>query len=115
MATNGLNSFIIFLYADNGIQWTTGDASNGTNGFGGVAAQVGFNAGDGVRYELVPGSRTHDILNISTTSNVGIPGTWIFQVDKEEVEYGGCVKNLKGKYLQTDNNIYSKPLEAVRH
>ena len=98
MATNGLNSFIIYLYADNGIQWTTGDASGGTDGLGGIAAQVGFDAGDGARYELVSGSRTQDILNISTTSNVGIPGTWIFQVDEEEVEYGGCVKNFNSKY-----------------
>ena len=45
MATNGVNSFVIFLYADGEIQWTTGDASGGTGGLGGTPAQVGFNAG----------------------------------------------------------------------
>ena len=94
MATNGLNSSIIFLYADNGIQWTTGDASGGTDGFGGTAAQAGLNAGDGVRFALIPGSRTQDILNISMTSNVGIPGTWVFQVD-QEVKYQVCEKDSK--------------------
>ena len=90
MATDGVSSFVIFLYADGGIQWTTGDASDGTNGFGGTPAQVGFNAGDGVHFASVPGSQTPEIVNISTTSNVGIPGVWIFWVDQEEVQYGGC-------------------------
>ena len=52
MVTDGANSFVIFLYADNGIQWTTGDASDGFGGFGGTPAHVGFNAGDGVRSAL---------------------------------------------------------------
>ena len=89
MATNGINSFVIFLYADGEIQWTTGDASNGIGGLGGDPAQVGFNAGDGVRFASVPGSQTADIINIDTTSNVGIPGVWIFRVDEEEIAIGG--------------------------
>ncbi len=34
-----------FSYAD--MEWTTGDASGGSGGFGGVAARGGFDAGDG--------------------------------------------------------------------
>ncbi|HTL80556.1 MAG TPA: nidogen-like domain-containing protein [Bacteroidia bacterium] len=37
-----------FCYGD--MQWTTGDASNGVNGFGGSAATVGVNQGNGVDY-----------------------------------------------------------------
>lgn len=37
-----------FCYGD--MQWTTGDASGGTNGFGGTAATVGCNLGDGVNF-----------------------------------------------------------------
>ena len=37
-----------FCYGD--MQWTTGDASSGTNGFGGTPATVGCNLGDGVNY-----------------------------------------------------------------
>ncbi|HEU4719501.1 MAG TPA: PKD domain-containing protein [Bacteroidia bacterium] len=37
-----------FCYGD--MQWTTGDASGGSNGFGGTAATVGANMGDGVNY-----------------------------------------------------------------
>ena len=71
---------------DNGIQWTTGDASGGSNGFGGTEAQVGFNAGDNTNYFAVPGSRTSNIVNIETTSNIGIAGMWVFQVNDGEVE-----------------------------
>lgn len=42
------NTNIAFLYKD--MQWTTGDASGGNNGFGGTPATVGVNRGDGVDY-----------------------------------------------------------------
>jgi gliding motility-associated-like protein len=37
-----------FCYGD--MQWTTGDASMGTGGFGGIPATVGCNMGDGINY-----------------------------------------------------------------
>ena len=70
----------MFLYLDDGIQWTTGDASGGENGFGGTEAQVGYDAGDYINYYTVPGSLTPSIVDIETTSNVGIPGLYIFEV-----------------------------------
>ncbi|MDQ3108516.1 MAG: gliding motility-associated C-terminal domain-containing protein [Bacteroidota bacterium] len=39
---------VSFCYGD--MQWTTGDASGGFNGFGGSAATVGVNRGNGVDY-----------------------------------------------------------------
>lgn len=39
---------VSFCYKD--MQWTTGDASSGVNGFGGSDAIVGANKGDGVNY-----------------------------------------------------------------
>ena len=80
------------MYADGEIQWTTGDASGGVSGLGGTPAQVGFNAGDGVNFAKVPASRTPDIINIDTTSNVGIPGVWIFQVNEARI----VIANGKG-------------------
>ena len=90
LATDGLLSFVIFLYADGEIQWTTGEASGGTGGLGGTPAQVGFDAGDGIRYFAVPGSQTDEIINIASTSNVNIPGMWIFRIDGQEVVAAGC-------------------------
>lgn len=43
---NGNN--VSFCYKD--MQWTTGDASSGINGFGGEPATVGANKGDGINY-----------------------------------------------------------------
>jgi hypothetical protein len=52
--TDGLDSIVpggnnvSFCYGD--MQWTTGAASSGVNGFGGVPATVGANKGDGINY-----------------------------------------------------------------
>jgi MYXO-CTERM domain-containing protein len=60
--------------------WTTGDASGGSGGFGGTPAQAGFDAGNLVDFVEIPGSRTMSIIDLCTTSNVGEPGIWRFQV-----------------------------------
>ncbi|XP_068447252.1 sushi, nidogen and EGF-like domain-containing protein 1 isoform X3 [Clinocottus analis] len=91
LITDGELSFTIFQY--NNITWTTGmHASSGGNlaGLGGIAAQAGFNAGDGKRYFNIPGSRTADVVNVEGTTNVGYPGKWVFRIDDANVEVGGC-------------------------
>lgn len=47
--------------------------------------QVGFNAGDGVRFFKVNVGLTPDVVNIDEMSNVRIPGVFVFRVDKTEV------------------------------
>nr|XP_033814614.1 sushi, nidogen and EGF-like domain-containing protein 1 [Geotrypetes seraphini] len=91
LITDGEFSFTIFNYES--ITWTTGmHASSGGNfaGLGGIAAQAGFNAGDGKRYFNIPGSRTDDIVDVEMTTNVGIPGRWVFRIDDSQVQVGGC-------------------------
>lgn len=44
----GVGNNVGFCYQD--MQWTTGDASSGVNGFGGVPATVGCNKGDGISF-----------------------------------------------------------------
>ena len=76
MVSDGRLSFVIFLYAEALIQWTTGSESGGTNGFGGTPAQVGFNAGDGIQYASVEGSQTAGIVNIDEhRGNTGQKGS----------------------------------------
>ena len=48
-------------------------------------ATVGFNAGDMENFATVPGSNTANVINISSTSNVGIPGMWMFQVNGVQI------------------------------
>jgi len=47
----GVGKNVAFSYTT--MQWTTGDASGGSGGFGGYPATVGCNKGDGVAYALV--------------------------------------------------------------
>ena len=70
----------------NRCEWTTGDASSGSGGLGGTPAQAGFDSGNGVDFVEIPGSRTAAILDLCTTSNVGVPGVWRFSVRGGMVE-----------------------------
>ncbi|XP_070278685.1 sushi, nidogen and EGF-like domain-containing protein 1 isoform X1 [Myotis yumanensis] len=91
LITDGKFSFTIFNYES--ITWTTGThASSGgdATGLGGIAAQAGFNAGDGRRYFSIPGSRTADMVEVETSTNVGVPGRWAFRIDDAQVRVGGC-------------------------
>ncbi|XP_063420882.1 sushi domain-containing protein 2-like [Mytilus trossulus] len=94
LVTNGRHSFTIFLY--NKIEWTTGTASNGdsTSGLGGIPAQVGFDAGDGLNYYAIDASRTSNIINVTQMSNIDFPGKLIFRVDSTSIKKGGC--NVEG-------------------
>lgn len=76
---------MIFNYADVEIQWTTGDNNGGVGGLGGTQAQIGFNAGDGIRFTSIPGSLTSDVLNIDSTTNVNKAGVWIFSTHGETI------------------------------
>ena len=67
----------MFLYHD--IQWS--------NVFY-YGATIGFNAGDGVHYYTVSDSFTaYGVLNLDNTSNVGIPGMYIYRVDQDPCTY----------------------------
>ena len=85
LATDGTETHAIFLYADGMIQWTTGDNDGGVNGLGGTAAQVGFNRGDGVNFAAIPASRRADLINLPSTTNVGVPGVWIFRISDDMI------------------------------
>ena len=84
LAADNAASYVIYQYADDEIQWTTSSSSGGTDGLGGNAALVGYNAGDCIRYKTVRESMTTEIINITKTSNVGIPGVYVFKVDGME-------------------------------
>lgn len=60
-----------------------------------LCSQAGFNAGDGKRYFNIPGSRTDDIADVEMTTNVGIPGRWVFRIDDAQVQVGGCSNTSK--------------------
>ena len=60
-----------------------------------IAASVGFSAGDRVKYVTLPGSNTASVLQLSSTSNVGVPGQWIFAVDTDA--FTCCLRDYPGR------------------
>jgi hypothetical protein len=87
LTTDGEQSFVIFHYLDNGMQWEAGDADGGVGGFSpiggtGTSATAGFDAGDNVNFSTVTGSLMPGISAIlHNGSNISVPGQWVFQVD----------------------------------
>ena len=69
LATDGSQTFVMFLYED--IQWANAQTT------------IGFNAGDRFQSITLPESQTIEgVLNLQNTTNVGIPGVYIFRVDQ---------------------------------
>jgi Nidogen-like/Dockerin type I domain len=87
LTTDREQSFVIFHYLDNGMQWEAGDADGGVGGFipiggTGTSAAAGFDAGDNVNFSTVTGSLMPGISAIlHNGSNISVPGQWVFQVD----------------------------------
>ena len=84
LVTDGSLSFVIFLYGE--IQWPAAS--------GGNPALVGVNAGDGIHQLNVSESLTPDIINITTTNNIGVPGVWIFQLNGDDISMDTVIGNL---------------------
>ncbi|XP_022104835.1 protein mesh-like isoform X2 [Acanthaster planci] len=108
LVTNGKHAFAIYNYEE--IRWTTGTASGGnsSNGLGGTQAQVGFNAGDGFNFFVVPESRTDAIVDIDKDSNVGTRGRFVFRIDNSDIVDSGC--NTDGTGSLTIFPVYSSML-----
>ena len=70
LATDGTETYVIFLYGD--IQWSPRS----------VPVTIGLNAGDGLRSFSLP--EASDVFGLVNSTNVGIPGTFIFRVDQNE-------------------------------
>lgn len=123
----GTGNFDIYFNYTN-ITWETGSASGGTNGFGGVSAAVGYNAGtggqEGTFFEL-PGSRVvGSFLNggpapLVQTTNNGNPGQLLFTVRNGMVSSGGQAEPPTVHVINTaatvpaDINVGNISAEAV--
>ena len=98
LVSDGFRSYVIFLYADGLIQWTTGDFSGGMGGLGGTQAQVGFNAGDSENFASHEYSQTPEVINITRSSMpAGLvpPGVLIYRVDGRMI--AGCIDSNDGE------------------
>ena len=77
MATDGMETFVFFLYAN--IEWIRANPTHSP-------AQVGFDEGDGVNFYVVPGTETDDgVFGLTSSSNIGVDGMWGFKVSGTSV------------------------------
>jgi hypothetical protein len=72
------------------LEWTTGGASGGSNGLGGIPAQAGYDAGDFTNYFTLPGSQSNAVLNLQNTSNISTdtPGVWLLTIRNGSITTG---------------------------
>ncbi|XP_065657056.1 protein mesh-like [Hydra vulgaris] len=124
LTSDGVNSFAIFNFYQLGYFTGAGSCA----GF----AQVGFNAGDGKRFFLMPKSNTAGISNIALfQSNVGVPGKWIFSTDtnniveqcntkgqleifpKKVLYFGACEIRISGVCYKENNLNVSVLIDGV--
>lgn len=78
---------IEFRYED--VNWTTGSASGGTNGLGGIVARAGYTAGTGnsdAYFELPASGNQSEMLALDETQgNTGDLGRWLFRVRSGDI------------------------------
>lgn len=79
LATDGKRTFAIYVYANDMMQWTTGDRHGG-----GDNARVGLIKDDGSTF-FIKGSSSPDVLRVHEASNTGLRGLWYFRVDTDMV------------------------------
>ncbi|KAK5643749.1 hypothetical protein RI129_007594 [Pyrocoelia pectoralis] len=77
--SDGDDSFVEFLYPENGIQWIQGTGAD--TGLPDARAQAGFIAADD-RFYVLHGSGTDQIKNIERSSNTNVPGQWIYRIGR---------------------------------
>ncbi|KAL5464049.1 hypothetical protein EMCRGX_G033006 [Ephydatia muelleri] len=102
LATSNARSYALLQYADGLIQWPSS------------GAQVGFNAGNNLNYVNVPGSRTPYILNITSNSNVGVRGQWVFSIN-QAVPFCGVLYNYDEGTLARSGFVkcYDQPYSST--
>ena len=88
LVTDGLQTIAVFIYDD--IQW-------------GAGAQIGFNAGEGHTYYMLPEAFTSLTLNMSERSNVDQPGVFVFRIDSKQVM--GIFRGSRDSYIKCSSHF----------
>ncbi|MDX1908720.1 MAG: hypothetical protein SF053_16910 [Bacteroidia bacterium] len=78
---------VIFSYGD--MQWTTGSSSGGTGGFGGHAATIGVNLGDGVVCQDYGRFDREGVAYYGNTADQGCPPNEVSHLDFRSVCFNG--------------------------
>jgi Ca2+-binding RTX toxin-like protein len=99
VGTGGGNFDIEFRYES--INWTTGDASDGSEGLGGTIARAGYTAGDGINYyELSQSGDQEQMLNLDNSlGNTGYTGYYHYSVSSGTTEDDLIIANYDNSII----------------
>lgn len=81
IASDGQDSFICYHYLDDGINWITSSGKESPY-YPDPPAQAGFDSGEGRRYYRLPNSGTKQVKDLATSSNINVPGAWIYRMGR---------------------------------
>ncbi|ELT91752.1 hypothetical protein CAPTEDRAFT_173985 [Capitella teleta] len=89
LASDGRDTFSMFLYPEDGLNWVQGQGKSGPSD---VPGQVGFDAGDADqrRYFTLPASGNEAVKNLVSWTNTGQAGLWIFRIGQTQ---GGDIES----------------------
>lgn len=101
---------VSFCYGD--MQWTTGTASGGIDGFGGVSATVGVNKGDGVEHAQVGRFNSDDnTYNGAYEDSSGVH--WLDSTHFYMNTMGTGIPPIFGSTFDCDTVIVQMPMEGA--
>ncbi|XP_002089929.3 nidogen [Drosophila yakuba] len=83
LIANDQSTFVQFIYPDGGLNWVQGETAG--LGLPDIRAQAGFVAEDG-RFYTLNGSGSENARFLSESTNLGVPGVWLFEVAPIENE-----------------------------
>nr|XP_045605047.1 nidogen-like isoform X1 [Procambarus clarkii]XP_045605056.1 nidogen-like isoform X1 [Procambarus clarkii] len=83
IVTDMLDTYVMFHYADGGIQWLQGDGKNPS--IPDARGQAGLISGDG-RFHILRGSGTDQVRSLDKWSNCDNPGVWMYRVGQLSLE-----------------------------
>ncbi|KAL5008100.1 hypothetical protein ScPMuIL_013681 [Solemya velum] len=105
IASDGRDSFTIFNYLDDGINFLAG--SGKTPVAADPPAQAGFDSGEGRLHHKLPHSGTNQAMLLEKTSNINVPGVWVYHI-------GHLRENVEGPDINTGEvTIYEVEAEAT--
>jgi hypothetical protein len=98
---------VLFRYED--VNWTTGEASGGSDGLGGTVARAGFSAGNGADFFELAGSgdQTAMLALDETPGSNAVPGVRLFEF--RSFGDGRLLSTPDASYLTDFNDVIGDP------
>ncbi|KAH8401667.1 hypothetical protein KR009_007215 [Drosophila setifemur] len=103
-------TFVQFIYPEGGLNWLQGESA--ARGLPDIRAQAGFVAEDGRFYSLT-GSGSENARFLSESTNLGVPGVWLFEVAPIEPEQN--VRSPDNAETLTESPALAQSCQATGH